>query len=228
MEKSQIFLPVSEAYDRWSAFYDAYDNPMVFMASRIIDQTMPAIAGQSIFEFGCGTGRNLAAFATGGAGSVAGCDLSEGMLNVAKARLPGAALFRHDMGQPVPLPDGAFDRTLFSLTLEHLPDLVPPLREARRITRPDGIIQLIEIHPYYSLTGVAAHFDDDATEVRMPTFPHQFETYLNAFAGLGFHVESCREWKPDNVGNPAPLQRLKRGPGTPMTVEFLLRASFPG
>ena len=228
MEKSQILLPVAEAYDRWSAFYDSYDNPMVFMASRIVDQAMPAIAGQSIFEFGCGTGRNLAAFSANGAGAVGGCDLSEGMLNIAKARLPAAALFRHDMAQPAPLPDGAFDRTLFSLTLEHLPDLVPPLREARRITRPDGTIHIIEIHPFYSLTGVAAHFDHEATEVRMPTFPHQFEAYLNAFAGLGLHTVSCREWRPDDVGNPAPLQRLKRGPTTPMAVEFLLRRPFAG
>ena len=222
MSPQPLFLPVAEAYNRWSPFYDAYDNPMVFMAAEIVNRTLADITSLSVFEFGCGTGRNLAALAARGATPTAGCDLSEGMLTIARTRLPHARLFHHDMANPLPIPNDAFHRTLFSLTLEHLADLRAPLSEARRITKPDGRIHLIEIHPFYSLAGAAAHFDHQGQEVRMPTYPHQFENYLQTFHELGLSVTACREWKPADIGNPPQLQNLKRGPTTPLTLEFTL------
>ena len=224
------FLLVAQAYDRWSPFYDSYDNPMVFMATEILRRslispaattTTPTATPTAIFEFGCGTGRNLAALAPHAA-QLAGCDLSDGMLALARQRLPHAHLLLHDMTQPLPLPASAYGLTLFSLTLEHIPDLTLPLREAARITRPTGRIAIIEIHPFLSLSGVAAHFDHNGEEVRMPTFPHQFEHYLAAFSTLGLRLAACREWSPNSIGNPAPLHRLKRGPDTPLAVEFQL------
>ena len=217
-------LPVEAAYDRWAPFYDAYDNPMVFMASEAIRQC-PDFRGRRVFEFGCGTGRNLAAL---GAASVAGCDLSEGMLAVARQRCPGAELFRHDMTEP-PLSGVAsesVDVALFSLTLEHVADLSAPLAEARRIVRPGcGRIAILEIHPFMSLGGAKAHFIDGGEEVHMPTVAHQFAGYLAAFTALDLSVERCHEWRPRDVGTLAPLKALKRGPDFPLLVEFWLRVA---
>ena len=222
MDQEHLFLPVAQAYDRWSSFYDTYDNPMVFMASQIVARALPGLAGMSVFEFGCGTGRNLAALHACGARELAGCDLSDGMLNVARARLPQARLFAHDMTCPLPIAGGSVDRALFCLTLEHIADLRFPLQEAKRILRPEGRIGIVEIHPYYSLTGVAAHFEQDGIDVRMPTHAHQFQHYLAAFAELGLRVALCREWRPIDVGNPLPLQKLRRGAHVPLTLEFWL------
>ena len=154
-----LFLPVVEAYDRWSSFYDSYDNPDGFHGRRDCE-SIPRrrFSGLSVFEFGCGTGRNLAALHSFGAEEIAGCDLSEGMLKVARTRVPRANLYAHDMSNRIPVPDGSYDLALFCLTLEHIPDIRHPLREAMRVTKADGRICIIEIHPYYSLTGVAAHF----------------------------------------------------------------------
>lgn len=223
MDKTQLFLPVVEAYDRWSLFYDSYDNPMVFMAAEIVNRSLADVSGLSVFEFGCGTGRNLAALRSFGAKETAGCDVSEGMLEVARTRVPQANLYSHDMTNRIPVPDGSYDLALFCLTLEHIPDIRRPLREAMRITKANGRIHIIEIHPYYSLTGVAAHFEQDGTDVRMPTYAHQFEDYLNAFTELGLTVTSCREWRPNDIGNPAPLQKLRRGAAVPLTLEFSLQ-----
>ncbi len=222
MEK-ELFLPVAEAYDRWSAFYDSYPNPMVYMAAEIVHRSLAEVRGRSVFEFGCGTGRNLAALHSFGAALCAGCDLSSGMLEVAQSRLPQARLLHQDMNDPLPLPDASFHHVLFCLTLEHLSGIRPPLREALRILKPHGTISIIEIHPFYSLTGARAHFDQDGTEVNMPVFAHQFADYLNAFHDLELPVASCREWKPCDVGNPAPLRALKRGPSAPLAVEFALQ-----
>lgn len=224
MADQSLFLPVSAAYDRWSPFYDTYDNPMVFMASLILEHSLANGAGSSVFEFGCGTGRNLAALARRGATTISGCDFSSGMLRVARERGPDWRLFEQDMREPAPLPDHSVDLVLFSLTLEHLEDLRGPLLEAKRLMRPEGRIVIIEIHPFLSATGGAAHFYDGSTEVRMPSFPHQFADYLNAFAEVGLIVQRCQEWRPADVGNPAPFHRLERGPQSPLTLEFGLAA----
>lgn len=56
--KQPVFLPVAAAYDRWSAFYDAHDNPMVSVAAHVVG-ALDNVPGQDVIEFGCGTGRNL-------------------------------------------------------------------------------------------------------------------------------------------------------------------------
>lgn len=222
-----MFLPVQAAYDRWSASYDAYDNPMVFMAAHALRSGLLGhVGGKRVFEFGCGTGRNLAAMLEAGARSAGGCDLSSGMLAAARARGLDARVFQHDAAQPIDAADwpGEVDVVVFSLVLEHLERLAPPLAEARRMLAPGGRIAVYEIHPFLSLSGVAAHFEDAGEEIRMPAFPHQFGAYLAAFAEAGLTARACREWRPRDLGEPAPLKAMKRGPDFPMLVEFDLKS----
>lgn len=232
-QREPVFLPVQSAYDRWSRFYDAYDNPMVFMASQALAAGLAReCAGKSVFEFGCGTGRNLAALKAAGAARLAGCDFSDGMASVARARGLGASILLHDISQPLPAdaPRG-FDAVLFCLTLEHVANLATPLVEARRIMRPGGgaVIHIFEIHPYSSFSGVAAHFEDGGELVTMPAYPHQFAGYLTAFHAARLHVAKCREWRPRDLGElpGAPLKAMKRGPDFPMLVEFVLEVMMP-
>jgi malonyl-CoA O-methyltransferase len=125
------------------------------------------------------------------------------------------------MRQRIPhIADGSIDLVLFCLSLEHVEELQAPIDEALRIVRPrGGRIAIVEIHPFLSFSGVAAHFDDGDDEVRMPAFPHPFAAYLNAFAARNLRV-TCREWRPRDIGNPPQLQGLKRGPDFPLSVEF--------
>lgn len=226
--REPVFLPVRSAYDRWSRFYDTFDNPMVFMASQALGAGLAReCSGKSVFEFGCGTGRNLAALQAAGAARLAGCDFSEGMTAVARGRgLENALIFHHDISQPLP-PEApsAFDAVLFSLTLEHIEAPAAPLAEARKILGSGGRVHVLEIHPYFSFGGGAAHFEDGGELVTMPAYPHQFADYLNAFSAARLRTARCTEWRPRDLGEvPAPLKALKRGPDFPMLVEFVLEA----
>ena len=224
MAEQPLFLPVADAYDRWSGFYDAYDNPMVFGAEQVVRALDLDLGGKHVIEFGCGTGRNLAILQERGAASLTGIDLSSGMLARARARDPTWNLLRHDMTMRVPLPDRSADLVLFSLALEHVSDMVAPLHEAKRILREGGVIEVIEIHPFMSLGGAAAHFEDGGQTVQMPTVPHRFSDYLNAFAREHLRVAACREWRPRDWGKGVPAKALKRGPDFPLIVEFALTA----
>jgi len=129
------------------------------------------------------------------------------------------------MREPLPRPAASADFVLFCLALEHVADLAPPLAQARRILRPGGEIAIVEIHPFVSLTGVAAHFRDGETEIRMPAYPHRFADYLDAFIALDLRVSTCREWRPLDLGPDVPSRALKRGAAYPLVVEWRLRAA---
>jgi len=218
-----LFLSVAAAYDRWSAFYDSYDNPLLFAADQVVEALAGQIAGLDLVEFGCGTGRHLARLGPRGAASLTGCDLSPGMLAQARSRVPAARLLLQDMMQPLPLADGSADLVLFCLALEHVGDLHPPLREARRLLRPGGRVALIEIHPVLSFGAVGAHFRDQETVVRMPTFAHGFADYVAALLAAGLTLTACREWRPRDLAGPLPSKVLKRGPDGPLLLELELR-----
>ncbi|MEP9350811.1 methyltransferase domain-containing protein [Xanthobacter sp. KR7-225] len=223
MTEAAIFLPLAEAYDRWARVYDLQDNPMVFGASRIVERLAKTVRGQAVVELGCGTGRHLVLLKQNGADPLVGCDLSAGMLAQARARDLSLVLFQQDMAQPLPLADFSADLVLFSLVLEHMADMTGPLREAGRLLRPGGRIVVIEIHPFLSLSNVAAHFRDGGTIVEMPTFAHPFSDHLNAAAAAGLRIAQAREWHPRDFDGPVPDKLFKRGPDCPLLVEFELR-----
>ena len=223
----QTFLPVAAAYDRWAPGYDSYDNPLLFAAGRVIELWAGAVAGASVVELGCGTGRNLVRLGQAGAARLIGCDLSAGMLAQARARDPALLLVRHDITAPLPLRDGIADLVLFCLALEHVGALAGPLGEARRLLRPSGRVAVIEIHPFLAQGDVQAHFRDGAELVRMPTFAHRFADYLTAAAAAGLTVAGCREWRPRDFDGTPPPKLFKRGPDQPVLVDFTLVAAAP-
>ena len=222
MSDDALHLSVSDAYDRWSGLYDAYDNPMVLAASLAVDALAVGAAGKAVLEFGCGTGRNLAVLKAAGAARLVGFDLSEGMLAQARARDPAFELRRQDMATRVAEPDASFDLILFCLTLEHVADLATPFAEARRLLRPGGTIVVIEIHPFLSMNGVGANFEAGGEKIRMPTVPHRFADYIAAAAGAGLAPDTCREWLARDVGGDPASKVFKRGPDAPWIVQFAL------
>lgn len=70
-----------------------------------------------------------------------GLDLSEGMLDVAKARGWGAVAVAD--GQKLPARSSAIDVGLLVFVLFHFPDPVEALREMRRTLRPDGRVGVV-------------------------------------------------------------------------------------
>ena len=218
-----LHLSVEAAYDRWAGLYDDYDNPMLFVAGHAVASLAPLAAGGSVFEFGCGTGRNLALLKHLGAERLSGCDLSKGMLTQARRRDPAFTLIRHDMEQPLPAAaaTGA-DLVLFCLALEHVGDLRPPLAQARRLLRPGGRVAIVEIHPSLAIGGVAAHFVAEGMEVRMPVAAHGFDEYRDAFAETGLVPLQCRDWCPRDLPPPLPFKVSRRGPDIPLAVQFIL------
>jgi malonyl-CoA O-methyltransferase len=195
-------VPTQTGYDRWAALYDAEDNPLVLLEEQHIGSLIGEVAGLSVADIGCGTGRHAIGWAAAGA-QVTAVDFSEAMLEQAR-RKPGAAAVTficHDLSRPLPLQSAGFDRVCCCLVLDHIGNLVGFFSELRRLCQPSGFVVLSVMHPAMLLRGVQARFTDPATGARVgpASYPHQISDYLMAGMGAGLLLEQVSEHAVDEV-----------------------------
>jgi ubiquinone/menaquinone biosynthesis C-methylase UbiE len=116
------------------------------LAMRLLDQ-LPLRAGQRVLDVACGTGivARLAAPRVAPSGSVAGVDIDEKMLAVARTRAADEGLSiawkQADAGE-LPFADASFDVVVCQQGLQFFPDRVRAVREMRRVVSDRGIVAL--------------------------------------------------------------------------------------
>ena len=100
-------------------------------------ELVDAHAGMRVIDLACGPGtlsRRLAQSVSPG-GEVVGVDLAPGMIELARASIPGARFEVMDI-ERLEFDDGSFDGAVCGHGLQFAPDLGAALREARRVLRP--------------------------------------------------------------------------------------------
>jgi len=134
-----------------------------FFVPSIFHQWPPLIAAQAaiqqgddVLDVGCGTGATTREVArhVGADGSVAGLDLSESMLGVARETCPGVD-FRQGSAIDLPHDDASFDAVVSSFMLMFVPDPMQAVSEMRRVLRPGGrlvvsVWQSLDTNPAYA------------------------------------------------------------------------------
>jgi SAM-dependent methyltransferase len=211
---------IRAGYDRWALVYDHDANPLPALEEPIVRAAVGEPRGLRVLDLGCGTGRHAAWLADAGA-DVTAVDFSPGMLAEAREKA-GAARVRfvvHDLHEPLPLPDGAFDLVVSGLVLEHLRVLGPFFAEARRVLAPAGRAVVSAMHPAMFLRGSQARFTDPASgEVVQPgSFPHQISDFVMAALRAGFRLAALHERAPD-ARFAAGYPRAEKYVGWPMLV----------
>jgi SAM-dependent methyltransferase len=130
--------------------------------------------GDRVLDLGCGAGRFVGALREAGADAV-GVELAEGALERARRNVPGADLRLLDPGGSVPLGHGEVDLVWCSEVLEHVPDTVALLTEARRVLKPGGrLLVTVPDHGRLRRTLIAlarheAHYDPLGQHLRFYT-----------------------------------------------------------
>jgi SAM-dependent methyltransferase len=103
--------------------------------------------GMVLLDLGCGPGSITVGLAAAVApGSATGVDLDPGLPSDAD----GVTLVQADVND-LPFPDATFDAVFACALLQHLPDPLPALREARRVARPGAMIGVADIDTAASL-----------------------------------------------------------------------------
>ncbi|MBL9046313.1 MAG: class I SAM-dependent methyltransferase [Tabrizicola sp.] len=137
--------PVEETralYDDWATTYErenlvkGYRLP--WMGAAMLARYLPAASG-AVLDAGCGTGLVGEALSVLGYGSIIGCDLSPGMMALARSREAYADLALQDMSQRFQWPDAQFAGFICigCFGPAHAP--AASLRQMVRVTRPGGI-----------------------------------------------------------------------------------------
>jgi len=193
-------VPTQAGYDRWAEIYDDEDNPLVLLEEKHLGPVAGDVAGLTVADIGCGTGRHALRLAAAGA-RVTAVDFSVAMLQRARAK-PGAeaiTFVRHDLAKPFPLESAAFDRVFCCLVLDHIAELDKFFLELRRLCRPKGCVIISVMHPAMSLRGVQARFIDPASGRRISpaSHAHQMSDYLMAAVRAGLCLEQVSEYAVD-------------------------------
>ncbi len=188
------------AFSRSAAGYESHAHVQRHVLARVralADAHAPD--ARRILDVGAGTGALLADLGRLRKGLVsAGVDLAHGMMQVARARVPGAALATAD-AEALPFSSGAFELVLSTSTLQWLVRLDRAFAEAHRGLAPGGVFCLAlfcgeTLHELRSSWRAALARSEDAPADRTHRFfaPEEIEAALTR---VGFRVAACSSEK---------------------------------
>ena len=136
---------VKKAYARWAPFYDLVFGGNLFDRGRRAAIKAADSVGGTILEVGVGTGISLADYSADN--RIVGVDLSEQMLQKAKARVSQLALthvVRLEVmdAEHLSFPDDSFDVVVATYVVSTCPNPEAALDEFARVVKPGGEIVL--------------------------------------------------------------------------------------
>jgi demethylmenaquinone methyltransferase/2-methoxy-6-polyprenyl-1,4-benzoquinol methylase len=141
---------VEAMFDRIAGVYDRMNRVMTAgldarWRERAVDLAAVGRGGRAL-DVACGTGDLALELArrVGDEGEVVGCDFSERMLELARAKAP-AQRFEQANALELPYPDDTFDAATVGFGARNFSDLPRGLREMARVVRPGGRVVVLEI-----------------------------------------------------------------------------------
>src|SRR5579863_5109708 len=185
-------LDTADGYAAWSTSYDTRVNPLLLAEQPAMSALLEDMSAGRALDAACGTGR-LSRLHADRKHDVTGVDLSEAMLERARANVPEATFHTGSL-QQLPYDDGVFDVVCCGLALTHVPLLGPAITELSRVLRDGGRLLLSDIHPVAVATGSHAFFrHPDGSRAVIRNELHWHGDYFDAFASAGLRVRRCLE-----------------------------------
>ena len=134
--------------EQWAERLRAGNNPAHrFLEKPAMLAKLPDLGGKRVFCIGCGSGEEILLLRSRGASSIYAIDVSEALLEIARAGHPDVEFAMRSMEERQPFDDGTFDFVYSSLTLHYAVDWSGILREVARLLRPGGRMLFSTHHP---------------------------------------------------------------------------------
>lgn len=184
---------------------------------------IPDVDGLRVLDAGCGAGRYAEWLGDRGA-AVVGCDVSEAMVEQARARLgDDASVHCADVAEPLAFADAdAFDGVVCSGVLDYVEDWRDPFEEFARVLRPGGFLVASVGHPASEVNREAAsnYFDVEPREAEFDVGPALYRRPLDEMVGTlldaGFRLDALREPRPTEAFREAAPEEYDRTAGEPV------------
>jgi SAM-dependent methyltransferase len=145
-----------------------------------IRDAVPSQDGQTILDFGCGSGRVLRCFLSEPGVQLTGCDIHHPSIAWMQAAFPSTVrLYANDETPPLPEADDTFDLIYCGSVFSHLTAWAPWLLELRRVLKPGGAL-VASVHGegywsegFHGARGV--RWDEDNTGMLVEHYGSTFE-----------------------------------------------------
>ena len=185
---------VREGYAEWSRTYE--ETVHAEMDIRLLERlrTVEWSGVRVALDLACGTGR-IGVWLRGRCPDavIDGIDITPEMLALAHKIGVYRALHVADVAASG-LPAATYDLCTQALADEHLRELDPLYREARRLTTPSGVFVIVGYHPYFLMAGVPTHFDrapDESITIR--SYVHLLSDHAKAAHAAGWSLAEMDE-----------------------------------
>ncbi|HLI92815.1 MAG TPA: class I SAM-dependent methyltransferase, partial [Puia sp.] len=190
----------AEAYDIWARSYDNQPENLILSLDLALCRELLAslpLAGKTIVDVGCGTGRHWPALTKESPTRLVGYDVSKGMLDRLRAKYPGAETRLLSGTALTGLDDSSCDLVFSTLTIAHLADLSAALAEWKRVLKPGGHLIITDYHPTALARGGQRTFRDEGRLIAVRSHIYPIPRLLAVAGRLGLTRVSLVEKKID-------------------------------
>jgi ubiquinone/menaquinone biosynthesis C-methylase UbiE len=157
---------------------------------RHVAPLLPDLAGKTVLDLACGTGRWLEKLMTLGATHGVGVDISAAMLRVAHAKPAIRGLLARADCLKLPFRAATFDFAICSFALSHIDALQNTVSELARTMKPDSDVFVSDFHSDAYARGWRTSFRDDHNVVEIRALPRTGEAIVQGFRASGFECLS--------------------------------------
>ena len=216
-------MPMQNVYDN-DAFFEKYrssrSNEVNFndcIETPILFAMLPDLHGKEILDIGCGMGQHAKQYAEMGAESVLGIDISEKMLEYAKAHnSAGNIVYQRMAVEDIGTMNDQFDLVTSSLVFDYIEDFCDLMRKIQRLMKDDAELVFSMSHPIVTAwDGVYDRYTRTETGERLyanlrnycqeglrkvdwvvngyECYHRTVSTLINAMIRAGFVIEECQE-----------------------------------
>ncbi|HTP85784.1 MAG TPA: class I SAM-dependent methyltransferase [Bryobacteraceae bacterium] len=183
---------VHEGHAIWSAVYDEAPNPLLDLEHRTVTPWLPPLAGRTLIDVACGTGRWTEYGAAQGA-RVFGADFCAPMLVRATAGRFARGRYVQADALRLCFADGRADLSLCAFAAGYLKSPRTMLAELARITAPGGRVMVTDIHPTALASGWRRSFRLGDRVYEINNRAHAISGYFSAARELGLVLEHFAE-----------------------------------
>ena len=185
-----MMLEPQAAYALWADTYSPYPhNALMALEQRTLLSLLPDVAGLTVLDAGCGTGRYLRLVRELGATAI-GVDLSAPML--ARASADGASVARGNICA-LPIDSASIDVVVCGLALGDVSHLETALGEMARVLRPGGCVVYSVVHPIGERAGWSRTFTAAGRQNAIATYWHSLDEHRRVCAGVGLRITGWHE-----------------------------------
>lgn len=183
-----------------------------------LERLLPGFSGKRVLDLGCGFGWHCRYASDHGAAAVIGVDLSEKMLEKAKADTHDESIhYVRAAMEDVDFPDAAFDVALSSLALHYVADFGAIAEKVYRWLAPGGAFVFSIEHPIFTAYGSQDWYRDEKGDIlhfpvdnyffegareavflgeRVTKYHHTLTTILDGLLRRGFQLRRVVEPQP--------------------------------